>query len=328
MQNENIKFLSSLNFLRAFSGYGVCVSHYLFFSYNIILFEFMSFIFVEFFFILSGYVLAPQLIKLNSIKFVKIFFYRRWIRTIPLFLLCLLVFSIFFKTFNIDTAKHLFLIQNFFPNFVNNNYVNILWSLSIEEYFYLLFPILLIIFSRVSFAKILIISIIFFLVLNFIFSFILSTSELRVNTFLRLDSIMYGVLLYLIVQNKIIFNIHIITFLFLPPLYFFYDNFAYKDFNSFETFFYILYLKILSIFVCWSFIKLEIFFLKYKKIGTLLANQTYSIYLFHMIFIYLLKFYELNFIFGFFIYMFCLFIFSFFIYNFFEKPLNDLRPKY
>ena len=123
--SKNLNYLSSLNFFRALSGFGVCISHYFFYMKGIFFFEFLSFIFVEFFFILSGFVLTPQLIKIYNRENLKIFFYRRWIRTLPLFILCLITYSILFKKFDLDTLKYFFLIQNIYPNFITYNITNL-----------------------------------------------------------------------------------------------------------------------------------------------------------------------------------------------------------
>ncbi len=325
---ENLNYLNSLNFFRVLSGFGVCISHYFFYIYNIIFFEFLSFIFVEFFFILSGYVLTPQLLKINSGENLKIFWYRRWIRTLPLFTLCLITFSILFNKFDLDTLKYFFLIQNIYPNFLNKDYISVLWSLSIEEYFYILFPLLLIFFKRIKILKISLIIILSYIFFNLISSFYLNTSDLRTNTFLRLDSIAYGIVLFFIIQQKIKINLNFIIIILFFLLVFFYINFLNKDFNSLKTFSYILSLKIFSFCSCFMFIKKENLFLKFDKLGKVLANQVYSAYLFHLLFIYLLKSYSLDSYIGFIVYILSLLIFTFCIYNFFEKPLNSLRPKY
>jgi len=325
---KNANFLNSLNFFRALSGFGVCISHYFFYINNIIFFEYLSFLFVEFFFILSGFVLTPQLLKINSIKNLKIFFYRRWIRTIPLFILCLITFSILFKKFDTDTLKYLFLIQNIYPNFLTFNYINVIWSLSIEEYFYLLFPLLLICFRNTKLLRISIIIIILYLFINLVFSFYLKTSDLRINTFLRLDSIIYGIILFFFIKQKIRINFNLIIIFLSFLLIYFYINFLNKDFSSLETFLYIFSMKAFSFICCLKFIKKENFFSKFKRIGNNLATQVYSAYLFHLLFIYIFKYFKLNFFISFVAYLLMLYLFTFCIYNFFEKPLNNLRPSY
>ena len=100
-------------------------------------FEYFSFLFVEFFFILSGFVLYPQLMEvLNNKKNLIIFYKRRWLRTIPLFIFCLILISVSFgELFSFNFFKYLFFIQDFFPNFLTNNYYPVVWSLAIEEFF-------------------------------------------------------------------------------------------------------------------------------------------------------------------------------------------------
>ncbi len=325
---KDYNYLTSLNFFRSVSGFGVCISHYFFYINNIIFFEYLSFLFVEFFFILSGYVLTPQLLKINSRENLKIFWYRRWIRTLPLFIICLITFSFLFKKFDEDTVKYFFLIQNIYPNFLNTDYISVLWSLSIEEYFYILFPLLLFFFKKINILKISLIFIVFYFFLNFVSSFYLQTSDLRTNTFLRLDSIAYGIVLFFVIKKDIkINNKFIFISLFFLLIYFF-INFLNKDFNSWETFLYILSLKCFSFYVCFTFIKKEKLFLNFSKLGKILANQVYSAYLFHLLFIILVKSYSLNAYISFVIYIVLLLLFTLCIYNFFEKPLNSLRPKY
>lgn len=325
---KDFNYLDSLNFFRTVSGFGVCISHYFFYMNNIVFFEFLSFLFVEFFFILSGYVLTPQLLKINTKENLKIFWYRRWIRTLPLFILCLITFSFLFRKFDEDTVKYFFLIQNIYPNFLNTDYISVLWSLSIEEYFYILFPLLLFFFKKMNILRISLILVVFYFFLNFVSSFYLQTSDLRTNTFLRLDSIAYGIILFFVIKRNITINnkFVLITLSFL--LVYFFIKFLNKDFNNYETFLYILSLKIFSFFFCYTFIKNENLFLNFSKLGKILANQVYSAYLFHLLFIYLLKPYSLNEYISFVIYIVLLLLFTLCIYNFFEKPLNSLRPKY
>ena len=119
----------------------------------------MSFLFVDMFFVLSGFVLYPQLTKIyNNKKNLKIFYMRRWLRTLPIFFVALVTFSIVFNNFNYDTLKYLFFVQKIYPDFLKLDYMTIAWSLSIEEWFYFLFPLVLIFFRKLSFGKIFIYS--------------------------------------------------------------------------------------------------------------------------------------------------------------------------
>ena len=60
MENKNFY---GLDLLRGIAGYGVAITHYLYFVQERIDFEYYSFIFVEIFFVLSGFVLSKQLLK-------------------------------------------------------------------------------------------------------------------------------------------------------------------------------------------------------------------------------------------------------------------------
>lgn len=107
---------------------------------------------VVLFFVLSGFLIGTILLKSNVFSWgnLKKFLIRRWLRTLPayFFILLLLVFLTHESLQN--QWKYLVFSQNsftehlvFFPES---------WSLSVEEWFYLLFPIL-VVFSSVFFTK-------------------------------------------------------------------------------------------------------------------------------------------------------------------------------
>lgn len=100
------------------------------------------------FFVLSGFLIGSIFIKMCEKKDLKSnifnFWIRRWMRTIPAYFFVLLIVTflhfIILKELDLfETIKHFLFIQNFkefspylFPE---------AWSLSIEEWFYLLLPI-------------------------------------------------------------------------------------------------------------------------------------------------------------------------------------------
>ncbi len=148
MENNKIY---GLDLLRGIAGYGVAITHYQYFVKERLNFEYYSFIFVEIFFVLSGFVLSKQLIKVyDNKKHVKTFYLRRLFRTIPLYIIALIFYTAISNNFNLDFFKFLFFIQKIIPNFVNDNYFMVAWSLSIEEFFYLFFPIYLIYFKNLK----------------------------------------------------------------------------------------------------------------------------------------------------------------------------------
>lgn len=106
---------------------------------------------VEIFFILSGYLIGTILIKNFkdgcTLKKAKIFLIRRWFRTIPNYLLFLLInLLVFYFTHDSDftTSRmtslffhHLTFTQNF-SSYEITTFFPESWSLSIEEWFYVL----------------------------------------------------------------------------------------------------------------------------------------------------------------------------------------------
>lgn len=107
----------------------------------------MAVLAVEVFFVLSGYVLAPQILFcLNAARprYLGTFVVRRWMRTIPPYLVALLLISLVTGQFGTwDFTRYLFYVQNFVRQSNANDYFAIAWSLSVEEWFYVTFPALL-----------------------------------------------------------------------------------------------------------------------------------------------------------------------------------------
>ena len=110
---------------------------------------------VELFFVLSGFLIGSMLIKAFEksegfgIRTIGTFWIRRWFRTLPNYYLVLLLnilvvyFGIIHEDFSQFSWKFFFFLQNFSGEFVGFFWES--WSLSIEEWFYLLFPLILLI---------------------------------------------------------------------------------------------------------------------------------------------------------------------------------------
>jgi peptidoglycan/LPS O-acetylase OafA/YrhL len=172
-----------------------------------------GFLGVELFFVLSGFLIGTIIIKIyNFEKFsfytVRQFWIRRWFRTLPNYYLILTVnflIGIYLWKSNINWDwTYLIFVQNFIhrhPVFFVEA-----WSLSIEEWFYIIFPVSIIIINflvgRFTDKKSILISTILFfifagLLLRISFTFIFNPpwdAGIRKVVLLRLDSIMFGVL--------------------------------------------------------------------------------------------------------------------------------------
>jgi peptidoglycan/LPS O-acetylase OafA/YrhL len=324
-------YVQGLDLLRGICGYVVAVCHYQWLVNKVNYFEYISILFVEFFFILSGFVLAPQLIKIiKEKKFIMIFFKRRWLRTIPLYLLSLIIVSIITNNlFNKDFLFYFLFLNKSLPNLLENDYFAVAWSLAVEEYFYLIFPLVIyLFFNEENFKKK---SINFFIILSVIAifsSFFVDNNFYRTGTFLRIDSILCGFLLAIFfIETKIKLKF-ILTFLIvLILLYYYFYKFKLYSSDIFYVKILFLYLiKVISVFILLLFYKINLG-LYFNKIFQLFANQTYSIYLLHLPLIYIInsqKDLNLN------LFQYCLllFIISTLVYYLFEKPILSIRPKY
>lgn len=138
--------LAALDFLRGCAALCVAIPHFFIEErMGAPLAESVSILGVEIFFVLSGYVLAPQILfyvfaKPNT-RNAGIFLVRRWMRTLPPYLIALGLTTATAQAFvTADFLRYLVYIQNFVTQSNSNDYFSIAWSLSVEEWFYLLFP--------------------------------------------------------------------------------------------------------------------------------------------------------------------------------------------
>ena len=324
-------YVQGLDLLRGLCGYFVAISHYQWLVNKVNYFEYISILFVEFFFILSGFVLAPQLIKIiEEKKYIMIFFKRRWMRTIPLYLLSLILVSIITNNiFNKDFFLYFFFLNKSLPNLLENDYFAVAWSLAVEEYFYLIFPLLIyFFFNKHNFKKN---SLYLFFILYAIvifFSFFVDTNFYRTGTFLRIDSILCGFLLAILFFEKKIKTLYIlISLIVLIFLYYYYYKLELYNSDTFYVkIFFITLIKIISIFTLLLFYKINLG-IYFSKIFKLIANQTYSIYLLHLPIIYIINSQD-NFNLSVLQYCLLLFLISSIVFYSFEKPILSLRPKY
>ena len=333
MKNKKNEYFYSLDFFRGFCGYGVAISHLNAFVFKNLYAEYISYLFVEFFFILSGFVLYPQLLKvLDNKKNLITFFKRRWLRTIPLYLVVTVaVTALTNNLFSSDFFKYLTFVQKIFPNFINNDYFPVAWSLSIEEIFYLVFPLILINLNKSNFINYTVGLILAFILLKFFASSYVDANFLRTGSILRLDAILVGFILAhykkLIIINKV--KIILINFALILLYLFNYDFFMHSENSSNLNLIFIALMQITGAFTLFSFIFLESLIkkLKMKSLCLLISRQTYSIYLIHIIFIYFLDRLNFSIILSSIIYIIALFTVSLIIYKYFEKPFLSLRPK-
>lgn len=181
---------------------------------------FLGFWGVEIFFVLSGFLVGGALIKLylNNKEFQHDalwgFWKKRWIRTIPIYLFCLILNYIVLKFFIGLTIefpyKYFFFLQNFtskHPSFFPEA-----WSLSIEEWFYIILPLIFFYnkpsktFNSILYSILLLIGIYTLIrALNTnlkSFDIVVWDASVRKVVINRLDSILYGVLAFVFIYFK------------------------------------------------------------------------------------------------------------------------------
>ena len=187
--------------------------------------NFLKFDGVSIFFVLSGFLIGGILLKTIrktdfTLKDLMNFWIRRWFRTIPNYLFVLItvvclsyLFSGGFGDFNL---KYFLFLQNFsspHPGFFAEA-----WSLTIEEWFYLLFPLSCYVFHKMlkNKTKSVLLSAIVFLFVPLIIRIVkfelgIGTHDLdgefRKIVIVRLDSLMFGIFgVYLQFSRPAIWN--------------------------------------------------------------------------------------------------------------------------
>jgi peptidoglycan/LPS O-acetylase OafA/YrhL len=173
-------FIPQLNSLRFFAAVAIVIFHFGKWSwpFNQSLNNYASImnVAVSFFFVLSGFIMATVYEKLKdfSKENAKKFYIKRAARIVPLYVLALIITSVgyIFLTNNISLKQFLeslFFVQSWIPaDALSLNFTG--WSLSVEMFFYALFPF---VFPFISSRKhVLRDSLIFWLISNAIVLFL------------------------------------------------------------------------------------------------------------------------------------------------------------
>ena len=329
-----------LDFYRYLAALIVSISHFFIYWNKSDFFEFTSILGVELFFVLSGFVLASQLLKLEADpkRNLKIFLFRRWIRTVPPYLVALICAAIVFDYGDkLNFLKFLTYTQNILSDNSTPNFFSVAWSLSVEEWFYIILPLAILIGTKLKFrivkfntVNICILIIIFLNIFRLYYNSegLNWGEDVRRSVLLRLDSLCFGVIAYILKDKIKLGYVYFLLFLTIAPLFYFLTE---PLLINSSLLFQNLFIPLCS--VCFSSILIILTYANsYSKIMKIIsvngAKISYSMYLFHIFFIPITVNLFDNIIFSLFSYLVCLKLFCWIFFRIFEKPLLESRPNY
>jgi peptidoglycan/LPS O-acetylase OafA/YrhL len=271
---------------------------------------------VTLFFVLSGFLIGGILIRQyeseNSIGvgFLLTFWRRRWMRTLPNYYLVMGITYVALSTQTdaISIVEYVFFIQNF--NKPHPPFYPEAWSLSVEEWFYLLLPLTIAVLHYSGLKK-------QYVVLSTVIAFILActlfrlyrylsypdlisisewTGEFRKQVLMRLDAIAYGVLgVYVKIYLPRLWSrssgyLFLAGLLLIASSKFYTDYVAYNIVDSGNTFQFgffenVVFFAVMPIGTLLLLPKLEALKPKYRAISrviTWISLISYSMYLLHL----------------------------------------------
>ncbi len=263
---------------------------------------------VDLFFVLSGFLIGGLLIKnielnKNSFNDLFVFWKRRWLRTLPNYYLILMIIILLSLVSNQELPKNLYHYFFFIQNFSSPqpNYFTESWSLTIEEFAYLIIPFLLYtsiyFFKNVDRLRLFVYVTIFAILLLFTVkvNYFLNTniqsykhwsSSFRKVVIYRMDAIYMGFLVIYLFKKHLqkIQNLKNNLFLagllvlFLTHLSIYLFNILPETNKGFYTFFY-LQLVIIGLGFTFPFFYFLTFKVKGAQLVYFLSVHSYSIYL-------------------------------------------------
>lgn len=343
--------IESLDLLRGVAAFAVLIPH--FFMYHLkdasTAAEIISVTAVEVFFVLSGFVLGPQIVLCAQRKnwvTLRTFLVRRWMRTIPSYLVALLAISMIFGEIgSADFLRYAAYMQNLLFQHNSRDYYPVAWSLSVEEWYYVVFPPFLLLYGAVTKATgdwCVGAVLLFIVVITLIRSVLGDTADwgagVRRVVIFRIDSIAYGFLLYLVLQQvKLEWNVRLrslaLLWLAATTILLLYVNTTMLGNDS-------AWLKHVNPLVSAAFgMSTLVFFLSLnslfkarwmKAICTYLGQISYPAYLFHLAILYgLARFLpHYNEFWSLLLYVGAVILFATIFFVGFEKPILASRPRY
>lgn len=236
--NNSLAYNKQIDGLRCFAVLGVMVFHFIHFE-NIYISRIPFGFGVDLFFVISGFLITKILLlnkesihnkKTTFFKALKTFYYRRTLRIFPIYYLTI----IFLLIIDFQNTKD---VWKWLVSYTTNFYISYdypyigsflhLWSLAVEEQFYLLWPLLIFVLPKKHIGKFIVALILFsiFFKIYYFLSFGFSTG-INAFTISCSDSLGFGALIayWSLYRPKFITTINKLWFLlplsFIPFFYF------------------------------------------------------------------------------------------------------------
>jgi len=290
---------------------------------------------VTLFFVLSGFLVGHMYYQNTKISAI-VFWLKRFLRTYPPYLVILLVSWISVYYFRNQGFDWLYLVmgQNFY---VVIPYFLVSWSLCVEEHFYLIFALVILLLKNKKHHQLVWACL---CILPTFFKYLLGSIHhndfgyYTTATYFQIDSIAFGVLLsYVLNSTKIDYqsNKVICIGLFIAFLITSYMLVSYK--NSFTFYFGSILINIIATLMLISLFFTKSLRLSHNKFVKINAKMAYSLYLVHPIVIHLviLSCKRLNIQNNFLTYLIiivCIYLVGYLFYILVERPAINIRNIY
>lgn len=301
-----------LDFIRSSAVIFVIISHSEYFlNSNPMLspiFHFFGFIGVEIFFTLSGFLIGRILIrdKLRNHSDLMRFWKRRWLRTLPAYLVTLVLMSLIQRPTWQGFISVLSFTANLFPSQTIDGlpFFGISWTLAVEEWFYLLTPIVLLVFR----ASVRTVTLLWILAVASRIAFSLNIENpsydvLRGTVILRFDTFLIGFLLAACAveyKNFLDRNLSILRCIYISGFLLEIFIWLINPWIQYESFLFSLFLmpinSLVSALMIFDFSRARAlrnerdgFRDKFSAVVRIIATLSYSMYLYHLLVIDFIK---------------------------------------
>ncbi|MES2513200.1 MAG: acyltransferase [Bacteroidota bacterium] len=302
MANPKLKHIIQIDGLRFFAVFGVIISHYVLDHVNNDIIRKIPFgTGVNLFFVISGYLITTILFnKKQAVENglstytieIKNFFAKRILRIFPLYYIVIL--SLFIFNYHEIESYYMYLVTfttNIYMTF-HNTYIGSkthLWSLAVEEQFYIIWPFIIFFMKRKHFLNIFLI--LLFISLGSKFYFLNYTEwQIGANAFLSscFDALSLGALLaylqlyHIVVLEKILSKIALVFLILLYVALFIFPDLLPQTWKSFLGNFFtsIIYFYIVGLASQNKFRGIVKYSLE-NKVVLYLGKISYGIYIIH-----------------------------------------------